>query len=490
MADQKWRLNNLYHIINEEGQDVLFKMRPAQEDLYDHLWYRNLVLKARQEGFTTFIDILALDNALFSPNTRSQINAENLTKAADIFDAKVMYPYKNLPKELKEWCPIVQHSGGEVHFGNGSSIQVSVSARSGTFQFLHISEYGIVSAKFPGKAEEIMTGSIPAVPKSGFIFIESTAKGAVGPFYQLFKSAYDQHRRGEKLTPLDFRFHFYPWYRHPEYRLDAGTVEIPERLLSYFDEMYEKRGIALDEEQQAWYAKMEAKIGAKMWQEYPSYPEEAFKAAQDGAFFQREFIRIYQEKRITHVPVEPELPVYTSWDLGMNDMTTIWFWQFVGKEYRLIDYYQNSGERLAHYAGVLTKKGYKYGRHFAPHDIEVRELASGVSRRVAMREYGYELETVPCNKDFSGGIEAVREILQNCFFDKEACADGVAALETYHREWDDKLAVFRDAPVHDDSSHGADGFRTMAVAIKLKMIPELVKSERVPLVITGGLTRR
>ena len=98
LPDQRWRLNNLYHIINEDGKDVLFTMRTAQAALYDNLWYRNIILKARQEGFTTFIDLLALDCAIFTPNYAVDINAETKAKAADIFAKKILYPYKHLPK--------------------------------------------------------------------------------------------------------------------------------------------------------------------------------------------------------------------------------------------------------------------------------------------------------------------------------------------------------------------------------------------------------
>ena len=355
LPDQKWRLNHLYHIVNEDGDDVVFKMRPAQEALYDNLHYRNIILKARQEGFTTFIDLLALDCAIFTPNFSVEINAESLPKATDIFANKVVYPYEHLPVEIQRFCPIVsQTKDGTIEFGNGSSIQVDVSARSGTFQFMHISEYGVVSTKYPGKAEEIQTGSIPAVPKTGFIFIESTAKGAAGEFFKMCETARKDTLAGKKLSPLQFRFHFFPWHWHAEYRLDPASVDVPRRLLEYFDKLYDRYGITLDEQQQAWYASQEATLGEKMWSEYPSYPEEAFALAQEGAYYARQFTRIYSENRICKVLYDPILPVYTGWDLGISDDTSIWFLQFFGREIRVIDFYANSGEGLAHYASVIA----------------------------------------------------------------------------------------------------------------------------------------
>lgn len=466
LPDQFWRLNNLYHIVDENGTDVLFKMRPAQEALYRNLHYRNIILKARQEGFTTFIDILALDCAIFTENFAVEINAESLPKAADIFQKKILYPYSHLPREIQDFCSIVaQTKDGSLDFSNGSSIRVDVSARSGTFQFMHISEYGVVSAKYPGKAEEIQTGSIPAVPKNGFVFIESTAKGNSGQFYEMSEAARKLAAAKTKLSPLQFKFHFFPWHSHPEYRI-TSDLPIPRRLLEYFDSLYENHAIALDEAQQQWYAAQEATLGEKMWSEYPSYPEEAFKVAQEGAYYAVNFTRIYSENRICAVNYDPILPVYTGWDLGVSDDTAIWFIQFYGREIRVIDFYENSGEGLPHYASVVNSKPYRYGAHFAPHDIAHRELGTGASRIDTAKNLGITFECVPTNLDLIGGIENVREMLNYCWFDAVNTATGLRALENYRKEWNDKFACFRNRPLHDWTSHASDAFRTIAVAWK------------------------
>ena len=153
VGSQAWRLNNLYHIVDEQGQDVLFKMRPAQRLFFEDYTYFNIVLKARQLGFTTLIDLIGLDMTLFRQDFTAVIIAETREKAADIFEKKVRHPYDRLPKEIRDWCPIVSHSAeGELRFGNGSCIKVMVSARSGTCQFLHVSEYGTVCAMQTAKA--------------------------------------------------------------------------------------------------------------------------------------------------------------------------------------------------------------------------------------------------------------------------------------------------------------------------------------------------
>ena len=487
-GSQKWRLNNLYQIIDEQGKPALFKMRPAQEAFFDGMWYYNIVLKARQLGFTTLIDLIGLDMVLFKKNFAAVIIAETREKAADIFGRKIQYPYEHLPQELKDWCPVTSYSAeGKMSFGNGSSIEVMVSARSGTCQFLHVSEFGPVCALHPAKATEIVTGSLPAVHAGSFCFIESTAMGNSGYFYDMVMLANAKRLRGGNLSQQEFKLHFFPWWDSDEYWLAHSDAVIPDRLLRYFDELYSRHGIELSDEQQAWYANQEQTQHEKMWQEYPSYVEEAFKVAQEGAYYARAFVQIYRENRICRLPYEPDLPVYTAWDLGMSDETAIWFFQIFGKEVRVIDYYENNGEGLPHYARVLHEKGYRYARHFAPHDIAVRELGSGISRMETARKLGINFERIPTNLDVMGGIENCREMLGYCWFDESKTEQGRKALENYKKEWDEKHGCFKTSPLHDWCSHGADAFRTAAQAWKMGMFGESVKSTT--LRVTGGLQR-
>ena len=488
IGSQKWRLNNLYHIINEQGEDVLFSMRPAQEKFFDDFWYFNVILKARQLGFTTLIDIMALDFALFRKNFTAVIIAETTEKAADIFAAKVVHPYEQLPKELRDWCPIVQHSAdGELHFKNGSAVKVMVSARSGTCQFLHVSEYGPVCAKSPKKAEEILTGSFPAVHTGSFCFVESTAMGNSGHFFDMVQRAKSKKLQGRPLDKRDFKLHFFPWHEDSKYVADPKTVVIPARLLKYFDKLYDAYGIALDERQMAWYTIQEEIYHDKIKQEYPSYVDEAFEVVQDGSYYGRMFQKIYADDRICKVPYDPALPVFTSWDLGMSDETSIWFFQFYGKEIRVIDFYAANGESLGHYINVLREKGYRYGRHFAPHDIAVRELSTGVSRLETARKLGVEFDRIPTNVDLMGGIENSREMLGYCWFDESKTEEGRKALEAYKKEWDEKHGCYKNHPLHDWSSHGADSFRTMAQAWKMGLVN--TATARQPVKNTGGLRR-
>lgn len=197
------------------------------------------------------------------------------------------------------------------------------------------------------------------------------------------------------------------------------------------------------------------------------------KAAMLGAYYGEQMKWLEAEGRITSVNWEPNLAVDTYWDLGMDDSTSIWFVQTYGNERRVIDYYENTGEGLAHYANVLSGKNdqfkhmreYTYGRHYAPHDIEVREIGPGISRKETARGLGIKFQTVT-RTDLLDGIEACRNILMTCWFDKVKCKRGIEALKTYRKEQNVKMGIFSDRPVHDWSSHAADAFRTFAMSYK------------------------
>ena len=209
------------------------------------------------------------------------------------------------------------------------------------------------------------------------------------------------------------------------------------------------------------------------------------KEIADGAIYKAEFELIKRENRICKVPHDPNLPVYTGWDLGILDSTAIWFCQIYGKEKRIIDYHEASDEPLAYYARILDEKaqkhGYRYEKHFAPHDIAARDLSSGVSREQTMATLGYRMSK-GARLGPEDRIEATRQFLKDCWFDAEKCQHGIRALQNYRREFNDKLEQFKAAPVHDWASHGSDAFGELAlninkmqVATKPKPMPKPLK---------------
>lgn len=207
------------------------------------------------------------------------------------------------------------------------------------------------------------------------------------------------------------------------------------------------------------------------------------KEIADGAIYKAEFEQIKRENRICKVQHDPNLQVYTSWDLGILDSTAIWFFQIFGKEVRVIDYYEANNEPLSHYARVLDEKkqqfGYHYDKHFAPHDIAARDLSSGVSREQTMANLGYRM-TKGARLGVDDRIEASRQMLKNCWFDAERCKAGLKALQNYRRELNQKLDEFKPTPVHDWASHGADAFGEGALNINKMHVTRPVKIEAAP----------
>jgi phage terminase large subunit len=191
----------------------------------------------------------------------------------------------------------------------------------------------------------------------------------------------------------------------------------------------------------------------------------SFDAAVVGSYYGKLIEKAESEGRIGNVAWEPQIPVQTWWDLGIDDSTAIWFVQILGREIRLIDYYENSGVGLDHYAKVLKDKDYVYGQHMLPHDVQVHELSTGKSRFAFLAGLGIR-GTVVRKHSVEDGINSVRSILPRCWFDKAKCSRGVEALRQYRQEWDDKQKAFRGRPLHDWSSHSADSFRYGAFSVR------------------------
>lgn len=191
----------------------------------------------------------------------------------------------------------------------------------------------------------------------------------------------------------------------------------------------------------------------------------SFDAALMGAFYGQWMEAAEREGRIANVEAANR-EVFTAWDIGFSDDTVIWFFQLepMGK-LRIIDYYSNSGKDIEHYVDILKSKGYAYGRHYMPHDA-FHETIQGAGRSILKQMYDLgvrNVERVP-DESVQQGIQAVRNILGDCFFDKAKCKDGLDALRNYQREWDDDKKCFKDKPLHNWASHAADAFRYLAIS--------------------------
>lgn len=214
-------------------------------------------------------------------------------------------------------------------------------------------------------------------------------------------------------------------------------------------------------------------------EQYEQEYECSFDAAIIGAYYGREIADIERAKRVRSAPWEPSLPVYTAWDLGLDDATAIWFVQAAGSEIRVIDYYEANNTSLTEIARVLRNdKPYMYGEHYLPHDAEIRELMTAKSRKESLEALGIRPITIASRQSVEEGINAVRQTLPKCVFDETKCARGLEALKQYRREWDDKRKTFKTTPYHDWTSHGADAFRYLAMTFAPKAAPKPISYPR------------
>lgn len=477
LSDPWWRITSgcLYKIMikgdgGEESLVLPFIPNESQLKLLNNLHNRNLILKARQLGFTTLIAIYFLDCALFRDNVRAGIQAQSEEVAKTIFRDKVKFAYDNLPPLLREAMPLERDSQSELLFAhNNSSVRVGTSMRSGTLQYLHVSEFGKIGAKFPERAQEVVTGSIPAVPANGVVFIESTAEGQEGEFFTMSKRAESIANEGKKLSKKDFKFHFFPWWVESKYRAPVEDAVISEKDHEYFDKVEQEMGCTIDHEQRAWWcsARDAEFSGAeeKMWQEYPSTPKEAFQRSTEGCYYTVQMTVARKQGRITSVPYRPGHPVNTFWDIGHGDGTAIWLHQRIGQNDNFIGYIEAWGEPYAYFVAELQKKGYVWGRHFLPHDgNHIRQgMISSLSPRAMLDQLGLKnIEIVKRVEEIAHGIQATRNAFSTCWFDEAECKLGIAHLDNYKKQWSNTAQRFTDQPKHDEHSEGADAFRQFA----------------------------
>ncbi len=193
----------------------------------------------------------------------------------------------------------------------------------------------------------------------------------------------------------------------------------------------------------------------------------SFVVPISGAYYADQLQQAYRDSRIGVVPHEPRLSVDTWWDLGINDRMSIWFSQSVGQELRFIDYLEGTGQGFPHYIGLLKEKGYVYGEHWAPHDIQVRELSTGKSRLDTAAALGIRFRVSP-KLPIVDGIDAARSLFSKCWFDSAKCRDGLNALKNYRKQYDEKRKTYMNVPYHDWSSNAADAFRGTAVSLDLR----------------------
>ena len=218
-------------------------------------------------------------------------------------------------------------------------------------------------------------------------------------------------------------------------------------------------------------------MGEDVKREYPTTAKEAFEQSIEGAYLSRHLQTAYRDNRVDTIPYIKKLSVHTCWDLGINDTTCIWFFQLHQDCIRFIDYYENSDEGLTHYINLLKQRDYIYGKHLAPHDIEVRDFTIGKTRKEFAREQGLHFQTVPRPNDVMDKIESVRNCFPQLYFDENKCSRGLTCLKNYRKEWDDKNGCYKNRPLHNWASHGFDALATGTLGFEAGFLDSAPKQE-------------
>lgn len=497
--DKEWRLfsGSLYFIKDKYWKKVPFIPNKAQTTYYKTRHTKNIILKARQLGFSTFIDIDKLDDFLFTSYSNYWIIAQDIDSANFIFNEKVKFAFDNLPEWLKNQFKLNTDRKWEIKSQNNqNSISVDTSFRWWTLQWLHISEYWKICNKYPEKAREIQTWALNTVAPTSKVDIESTAEWNSWYFFDMTMRAIELQEQWKELSDMDYKFFFFAWFLDDTYSL-ISDEPIRAETLNYFEKLKQNDyiqknypNIEFTEWQMRWYQKKAEEQKDDMQREYPSFPKEAFDLAIKWAYYEKELSIARKQNRVWKFYHDERLPVYTSWDLWWAwwwDETAIRFFQLLWKEVRLIDYWEWSWYWLTEIAMTIVNPRYNnYDTHYLPHDAEVTEYSTGVARvQTARQVLKWKIEVIP-KLSISDWINATRDMFPNCYFNEENCFTWLSRLAWYRREFDEKNWIFRDKPKHDINSNGADSFRYLGV--RYKRLTENKKIENKPKQFINKLT--
>ena len=431
----------------ERSRAIKLKLWPKQVEIIQVIVESLLliILKARQLGLTWLIAAYVLWKTLINRlhltviiSTTEELSIEFLERVYFIYDRLPLWlrlPVKSRTKQTFE----LQHANGLI-----STIKslptTEMGAQSKTPNILIMDETCTNRL-----AKHIFNASLPGIEtaKGQVIVISNSLKEGAGWYFT--RDLYIGSMAGQNK----FKRIFLPWTAHP-YRPESFKVDMIASGMT----------------------------PREVNENYPDSEEDAISDRNiKGVYYALQMQDARKEKRICAVPWSPGHEVYTFWDLGVRDETSIWFMQQIGREYRFIDYYENTGMSLVHYAKILKDKPYVYGDHYMPHDVDKRSLHGDTDVALTLKEIAVNLGispvlTVARAKDtfaVLNGIEMGRNILNQCWFDEKKCAHGILCLESYRSEWDEEKQVQSIKPLHNFASNGADSFRTFAQGYQNKV---------------------
>jgi hypothetical protein len=465
---------HIFKIKDEAGQVVGFAPNVQQVKLLEKIEYdlkvkgksRVIVVKPRQLGFTTLMQLLSLSYVMSEPALNAYTMAHDATIATSIFDQKIKFAFDNLPEKLKSLYKVQRDNIRQLMFEgemNKATLTVGTSARGTTQNILHISEAGKMSMN-QKLWQEMIEGSLPASEQAKIIVIESTADGGKGKFYDMVQNALNDES--------EFDVFFPSWTDSSKYALEAPKDNAWQN--KYIDYATKYRlvmnplAFGLTLEQWYWYFRQISKLGAGIKSQYPLTLDEAFDQPIEGAYYSDLLDETIANGRYSdRTQYNPNLPVDTYWDLAVNhDLNAVWFIQEDKGQINIIDYWEGTKQSTAEISTQILGKGYMFGRHYAPHDKAKHHLGETANRTAEdlFRAVGIQFSSIGSSNPYSRRL-AVRELLPRCNF--RACptvAVGFNHLKNYRSKTNSGGLEVED---HNIDSHGADSFGYLCVNIQL-----------------------
>lgn len=474
MPSKLWRLNNCYTIVNKKGERVRFRMNESQHKVYAASLRhpRVIVLKSRQQGISTLWLVSYFDDGITKKNFDIGLMAQGTDEAEKLLE-RVKILWETLDENFKSYygISVIKDNTKEMGFSTKSTLFIRTSFRSTTLHRLHVSELGKIANKYPEKVRETRRGTLQALAQGNTGVIESTAEGD-NAFKEMWDTAYNF--TGERSLK-DFYPVFLSWLDDPDCTISVNQV-IDNNTAEYFAKLGAETGITLTQEQKNFWVVQYRELGDGVYQEYPSTPEEAFRATRLGTYYADEFLkRVLQSGREVKGLYDPNLDVQIAVDLGWDDSLVLCVYQVYRDTFRIIDEFADNNKNISHYTDwIKTRHWYNNLIEIQlGHDGAVHDLESGNTREQTFQE---ELDrATPDNPEpikvivrtlartsRMDGIYEVRRIIGRLWIDS-ACTYLRKCFLNYRKEWNEKLNKYNEVPLHDEYSNGADAIRYMAV---------------------------
>jgi len=485
-----WRMKHLYRVRPPQGgEPVVFSPQPEQIRFYRKLQTcrRVVWLKPRGIGGTAAVAVDVCDDVFSHKGFNAVVVVNTIDRGQEVFSDIYQTIYRNpvLHDVFPPLMPGSEDSQYSLVFGPGWGISIVVKMVAGTYQYVHSSELGQQSFENPSRAREFRTQGLPTLrDPSCKIVVESTARGTVGVFREMWDTAVRTDAEIDAGTrqrdPLDWGAIFGCWYLDPK-KVRATPYPITKADADYFSLKQELTKHVFTDQQKWWYCWQlhdEAKSPEDMHANFPTDPEEAFAASTEGLVFARELAEAYRDGRIGSFKYDRRYPVNTAWDYGTRGHTAIVHFQDIGNLYHVIDYDEGQDQSGDVYISMLRQKPWhdRYGVHFGPHDVNTRDRWTNKTIMESAAAFGFRFTAVDRCRTKEEAHDAMRAAFPRFRFDREGASALLDRLNGYRKRWS-KQAQNWSGVIDDDNCHGADA--CMQIAQQYEMIRDRTKPFKV-----------